>query len=104
MIGTITDFFGNAWERVTKGPIDSIVITCAEADYEMGMGMKRSIFEDTDGAIAVKLIMGEKLSFDNGDEIQLEDGTMAISYIHEGNMIARPSISTYTMTYEKEEN
>ena len=100
----LTELLSSVWGHLTKGPIDRIVITCAEADYEMGMGMKRSIFEDTDGAIAVKLIMGEKLSFDNGDEIQLEDGTMAISYIHEGNMIARPSISTYTMTYEKEEN
>ena len=104
MIGTITDFFGNAWERVTKGPLDSVVITCSEEDYEMGMSMKRSIFEDTDGAIAVKLIMGDKMSFDNGDEVHLKAGTLTISYIHEGNMIARPSIDTYTMTYEKEEN
>ena len=102
MIETITDFFGNAWERVTKGPLDSVVITCSEADYDMGMNMKKTMHQNSDGEVAVKLIMGDNLTFDNGDEIKLETGTMAISYIHDGNWFANPSIETHTMTYTKD--
>ena len=98
----ITDFFSELWEIITKGSLSQVILSCHEEDYEFAMGFKKTLHSySTD--VGVKLVAGEKLTLDEDTVVDLIPGTMAITYIHDGNWLVRPSMETHTMTFEKEE-
>ena len=98
---SILDTIEAIWDNLRKGPLSQVVIICDEADYAMGLDMKRHMFEES--GVPVKLMSGENMEFDDGTILDLEPGKMALSFIHDGNWIVNPSIETHTMTFEKED-
>ena len=97
----IKSFFEGAWEYAKNGELSQVLITCNDDDYDTAIGVRRGIQAISD-AVPVKIVAGDTLTLDEDTIINLGNGLVAISYIHDGHWFVRPSIETHTMTFVKE--
>ena len=100
-MANLLDHLGGAWEYITKGNMSQVIISCSEDDYDFAMKFKKDLHDQSD-EVNVRLVVGETLTLDEDTEIKLEKGVVALSFIHDGNFFARPSMETHTMTFEME--
>ena len=89
------------WEIGTKGTLEQILITCSEEDYNIAMDIKNE-WHQVSNNVNVRLIVADRVVFDDNDILEIEEGEIAITYFYSGHWLASSSAETHILEITKE--